>query len=121
MALEHLKEYARRCATEDAVGRRAKAIGLTDIDGHIRHAKSLGLEWTRRDMVNFRNQVIDTDDELAQMSDEELELVAGGVCTTTAVVVGLVAAGAAAGAAVGGAAAAGAVGGAAAAGSSSKW
>ena len=121
MSLEQLKEYARRCVTEQAVGEKAKAIGLTDVGEHIRYAKSLGLEWTRRDMVDFRNQVIDCDDDLAHMTDEELEMVAGGVCTTTAVVVGGVAAGAAAGAAVAGGVAAGAVGGAAAAGAGEKW
>ena len=116
MSLEQLKEYSRRCATDPEVRAAAKAIGLTDVDEHIRHAKRLGLEWTRRDMVNFRNEVMDVDDDLAEMSDEDLELVAGGVCTTTAVVVGGVVAGAAVGTAAAGAAGAAVGGGAAAAG-----
>ena len=96
MSLEHLKEYARRCATEDAVGKRAKAIELTDLDEHIRHARSLGLEWTLHDLVKFRNQVFGADAELEQVSDEELKMIAGGVPSSSSAA-GLAAAAAAAG------------------------
>lgn len=116
MSLENVKEYVRRCVTEPELRDKARAIGLTDADEHMRHAKSLGLEWTRRDMVNFRNEVVGPDDDLADMSDEELEMVAGGVCTTTAVVVSGVVAGAVAGTVAAGAAGAAVGGGAAAAG-----
>ncbi|MCY4431908.1 MAG: hypothetical protein OXC11_16165 [Rhodospirillales bacterium] len=91
MSLEHLKEYARRCAMEPELRAEAKALGLQDIDGHIRHAGNLGLDWTADDMVAFRKEVIDAGGELEDLSEEELERVAGGVVTTTAVVASAVA------------------------------
>ena len=78
MSLEHLTAYARRCATEDAVGKRARAIGLTDLDAQMRYARTLGLEWTLHDMVKFRNQVFGADTDLEEVSEEELEMIAGG-------------------------------------------
>lgn len=114
MSLEHLKEYARRCASEPVLRGKARAIGLADIDEHIRHSKSLGLEWTRRDMVNFRDEMIDSADDLADLSEEELEQVAGGAFSVT--IVASLAVGAAVGAGVGAVAGTAAAGGAAAAG-----
>ncbi|MCY4431906.1 MAG: Nif11-like leader peptide family RiPP precursor [Rhodospirillales bacterium] len=89
MSLDNLKEYARRCATEPELRAQAKALGTSDIDGHIRHAGSLGLDWTAEDMVTFRKEVIDAGGELEELSEEELEQVAGGVVAVTiAAVVG---------------------------------
>ena len=119
MSVENLKEYAVRCATEPELRDSARAIGLQDVDKHMRHAESMGLDWTRDDLVSFCREIVDADEELADLSEEELEQVAGGAITTTAVVVvsavaGGVAAGAvagAAGAAVGGGVAAAVAGG----------
>ncbi|MCY4431907.1 MAG: hypothetical protein OXC11_16160 [Rhodospirillales bacterium] len=111
MSLENLKEYARRCAPEPDLRAEAKALGTSDIDGHIRHAGNLGLDWTAQDMVAFRKEVIDAGGDLEDLSEEELEQVAGGAVSTTMAVAaaaiaalgvaGGVTAGAVAGAAVG--------------------
>ena len=117
MSIENLKEYARRCATEPELRARAKALGLSDIEGHIREAGSLGLDWTSDDLDAFRKEVIDAEGDLDDLSEEELEQVAGGIVSSTAalavgvavgvgvgagVVVGGVVAGATAGASVAG-------------------
>ena len=104
MSVENLKEYASRCASDPDLRAAAKTIGMSDVEEHIRHAGSLGLDWTRDDLVAFRKEVIGDDkvDDLVDLTEEELEQVAGGVFVTTLVVAAAV--GAAAGAAVAGAA-----------------
>ena len=107
MSLENLKEYARRCASEPELRARAKDIGVSDIEEHMRHAGSLGLDWTMDDMLAFRKEVVDAEGD-QDLSEEELEKVAGGVVTATGAIVGLavgVGVGVAIGAGVGGVAA----------------
>ncbi len=104
MSVENLKEYAIRCAADPELRARAKAIGVEDTEQHMRHAASLGLAWTMNDMVAFGKEVVDAEDDLQDLTEEELEQIAGGICTTTAIVVGAVAAGAVAGGIVAGAA-----------------
>ena len=115
MSLENLKEYARRCATEPELRAKAKAIGIEDMEQHMRHAEILGLDWTMDDMATFRKEVLDDPDNLQNLTEEELEQVAGGICTTTAVVLAGLAVGGTAAALVGGAAGAALGGGAASA------
>ena len=115
MSLANLKEYVRRCTNDPELRTKAKAIGMADVGEHMRHAESLGLGWTRRDMVSFRDELMDSRDDLADLSDEELEQVAGGAFSVT--IVSALAVGAAVGAGVGAAAGGAAAGGAAAAGS----
>ena len=112
MSVENLKEYARRCATEPELRDKARALGVTDMEQYILHAKSLGLEWTQGDMSAFRKEVIDAAEDLEDLTEEELAEIAGGGATTTAAVAVGLAVGLVAGAAVGGVVA-GAVAGAA--------
>ena len=116
MSVENLKEYARRCAADPALRAAARDIGMTDMDEHMRHAESLGLGWDRSDLVSFRKEMIDSEGDLVDLSEEELEEIAGGGITTTAAVVVGVAVGVGAGIAVGAAAGASAGGAVAAAG-----
>ena len=116
MSVENLKEYARRCANDSELRAKAKAIGLTDMDAHMRQSRSLDLDWTQSDMAAFRKEMIDAEGDLDDLSEGELEQIAGGVVSAvaavvvgTAVAVGVgagVAAGAAAGSAAGGTSAA---------------
>ena len=107
MSVENLKEYARRCANEPELRAKAKAIGLTDMDAHMQQARGLELDWTQSDLVDFRREAIDADGDIDDLSEEELELVAGGAITTTAAVLGSVVGVAVVGAAAGSAAAGG--------------
>ena len=102
MSVQNLKEYARQCASDPALLAKAKEFGLMNIDQHMQQAGTLGLDWTMEDMVAFRKEIIDSEGELVDLDADELEMVAGGLITTTAaVVVGGVAAGAVVGGAVG--------------------
>ena len=115
MSVENLKEYARRCATEPDLLAAAKTIGMTDVEEHMRQAGDLGLDWTRDDLVAFRRELTgDESDDLTDLTEEELEQIAGGVATATLAVavgvgagVGLAATAAVVGAGVGGATAGG--------------
>ena len=115
MSVSNLREYARRCASESEVREKARAFGLDNLEAHIDLAKSMGLEWSVGDMVAFQREMVDAEGDLEDLSEEELQEVAGGVCTTTAIVVTSVAVGAAAGAVAGGAVAGSVAGGATAA------
>ena len=87
MSLENLKEYALRCANEPELRETAKTIGMTDLDGQMRYAESLGLEWTMDDMAALRKEATgDSEDGLEDLSEEELEQIAGGAISVTGVI-----------------------------------
>jgi predicted ribosomally synthesized peptide with nif11-like leader len=96
MSVENLKEYARRCAADPVLREKAKAIGASNVDEQIVHATALGLPWTRIDLDAFRKEM----EAEGELSEEDLEQVAGGLVTSTAAAVvgaaaGVVSAGAA--------------------------
>jgi predicted ribosomally synthesized peptide with nif11-like leader len=83
MSIENLVEYARKCVVDPELRAQAKEIGFFEIDEQIVHSKSLGLEWSKADMEEYKKN-ISADGEL---SEEDLEQVAGGLVTTTAAAV----------------------------------
>ena len=113
MSVENLKEYVRRCAAEPELRAKAKEIGMSDMDEHMRYAESLGLAWTKGDLAAFRKEAIEAEGDLEDLSEEDLEKVAAGAVTAT-VVLAAIAVGAAA-------STAGAVGVATAVGEDSNW
>jgi len=118
MSVENLKEYARRCGSEPELREKAKAIGIENLEEHISLASSMGLDWSWSDVKVFQKELGDAQEGLEDLSEEELEQVAGGAFSVTLVAslavgaavgagVGAVAGGAAAGATAGTSAAAG--------------
>ena len=101
MSVENIKEYAKRCSSEPELREKAAAIG-EDIQEHMRHAEDLGLPWSMADMAAYRRELVDSDDEITDLGEDDLDQIAGGFVTSTAVAVVAVVAAAAAGAAVGG-------------------
>ena len=100
MSLEDLKTYGKRCVEDEAVKAKAKEIGLEDMEGQIEYANSLGLDFSTDDLQALAKETA----KQGELSDEDLESVAGGFVTTTGALVGAAVVGA--GAAVVGAAAA---------------
>jgi len=89
MSIEHLQEYARRCAVDPELRARAEAIGFSDGDAHMQHAESMGLEFSVEDMIRFRDELVSAEGEVVELSEEDLEKIAGGgVSVTAALVVG---------------------------------
>ena len=123
MSRENLREYAVRCATEPELRAVARDLGTSNIEGHMQHAASLDLAWTMDDMVAFRKEMLDPEggESPEELSEEEMEQIAGGAVTASVVAaVAAVAAVGAAGAAATGAAV-GVVAGATAGAGSSGW
>jgi predicted ribosomally synthesized peptide with nif11-like leader len=87
MSVENFKKYGKRCAEDPKVRERAKKIGMGDIKGQIAYAKELGLEFTIDDMNALAQEA---GISKAELSEEQLEQVAGGAVTSTAAVVGAV-------------------------------
>ena len=53
---------------------------MTNLDGQIVNAKSLGLDWTKEDFAGFTKEM----QAEGELSEEDLENVAGGMLTVTA-------------------------------------
>jgi predicted ribosomally synthesized peptide with nif11-like leader len=85
MSVENLKKYGKLCSENEEVRKKAKEIGITDIDGQIAHAKSLGLEFSKEDFAALAQEAgLDGKNEI---SEEDLKKVAGGFGTTTAAII----------------------------------
>lgn len=81
MSVEDLKKFGKMCEEDSNVRAKAKEIGIDNVDGQIAYAKELGLVFTKQDMETLAKEVgITGKDEL---SEEDLEKVAGGVVTVT--------------------------------------
>jgi predicted ribosomally synthesized peptide with nif11-like leader len=81
MSVENLKKYGKLCEEKEDVRKKAKEIGLQDLDGQIAYGKSLGLEFSKEDFAALAKEAgVEKKDEL---SEAELKKVAGGVVTTT--------------------------------------
>jgi predicted ribosomally synthesized peptide with nif11-like leader len=81
VGIENLKKYGRMCEENEEIRKKAKKIGLQDIDGQIAYAKTLGLEFSKEDCEALAKEAgLAKRDEL---SEEDLQKVAGGVITTT--------------------------------------
>ncbi len=101
MSVQDLKKFGQLCVENETVRARAKAIGLNDMPGQIAYAKELGFDFSLADLQTLAKTAVTSKNEL---SEADLEQVAGGVVTTT--VAGVVA-GVLIGAGVGAAAAGG--------------
>ena len=81
MSVENLKKYGQLCAENEEVRKKAKEIGISDMDGQIAHAKSLGFDISKEDFTALAKEVgLEKKDEL---SEEDLKKVAGGLATLT--------------------------------------
>jgi predicted ribosomally synthesized peptide with nif11-like leader len=81
MSLENLKKYGKLCEEKEEVREKAKEIGLQDLEGQIAYGKSLGLDFSKEDFEALAKEAgVEVKKEL---SEEELEKVAGGLVTST--------------------------------------
>jgi len=85
MSVEDFKKYGQMIAEDEKVRAKAKEIGLNDLPGQVAYAKTLGFEFTREDVASVAKQAGLSSTEL---SEEQLQKVAGGVGTTTAALAG---------------------------------
>ena len=97
MSVEDLKKYGLMCIGDEDLKAKAETMGM-DIEKHIAHGKELGLDFGSEDFQTLGEETGFSKDEL---TDEQLERIAGGAATATALGIGLVV-GAAVGAVAGG-------------------
>ena len=95
MSVENLKKFGMLCAQNEEVRKRAKEIGLNDLDGLMAYGREMELEFSSEDLAALAREAGVSRQEL---SEEQLEQVAGGFVTATAVMgvaalAGMVAAG----------------------------
>ena len=84
MSVENFKKFGKMCAENEDIRKKAKEIGIGNLDGVVAYGKELGLDFSMDDIKALGDEVGVTGQEL---SEEELEKVAGGFVTTTAAVV----------------------------------
>lgn len=85
MSVEDLKKFGQLCHNDETVRNRVIEIGLQDVQGLMAYGRELGLEFDETDMLDAAKEAGVNVDEL---SEEQLEKIAGGVVTTTAMVMG---------------------------------
>ncbi len=83
MSVEDFKKYGQMIAEDEKVRAKAKEIGINNVPAQMAYAKTLGLEFTADDVKVLVKESGLMDKEL---SEEQLEQVAGGAITSTAVV-----------------------------------
>jgi predicted ribosomally synthesized peptide with nif11-like leader len=91
MSVKDLKAFGKKCAEDEKVRVKAKKIGVDNVDGMIAYAKELGFTITKADFQDLGKEAKKSN----ELSEEQLEKIAGGVFTSTAGVAAAVAAGAA--------------------------
>ena len=80
MSIEDLKKYGQMCAENEEIRNRAKEIGIENIAGQMAYAKEQGLVFNQEDMEALAKEVgVGQSDEV---SEEDLEKVAGGAVNT---------------------------------------
>jgi predicted ribosomally synthesized peptide with nif11-like leader len=84
MSVADLKKYSQMCQEDQTVRQQAKEIGMVNLEGQIAYAKELGLQFNKDDVQTLADEAGVTKGEL---SEEQLEQIAGGCATLTAVVI----------------------------------
>ena len=79
MSVEAVKGFIEKIGGDEALAEKFKAAG-TDVDEVIRLGKENGFEFTAQDMKAVHDEMSQSGTEL---SDEDLEKVAGGFVTST--------------------------------------
>ena len=86
MSVENLKKFGMLCAENEDVRKRAKEIGLNDLDGLMAYGREMKLDFSSEDLAALAKEAGVSRQEL---SEEQLELVAGGLATVTMFAMGM--------------------------------
>ena len=83
MSVQDLKKYGKMAAEDPKVRAKAKEIGLMNVKGQAAYAKTLGLDFTEADMQALAKESVPK----GELSEKELQAVAGGIASATALAV----------------------------------
>ncbi|MGE4267221.1 MAG: Nif11-like leader peptide family RiPP precursor [Deferribacterales bacterium] len=82
--MKNLKNFMRFSGSNEDVKRKLAELGFGDPQAVVSYAKELGYEFSEKDLDEFSKQLLDKSEEL---SDEDLEKVAGGFTLVAALLV----------------------------------
>ena len=77
MSVENLKKYGQLCSENEEVRKKAKEIGIQNLDGHVAYGKTLGLEFSKEDFEALAKEA--GLDGKTELSENDLKKVAGGI------------------------------------------
>lgn len=80
MSVKNLKEFGLKVVEDKELNKKAKETGLNNIDGMIALAKEYGYDISIQDFMDITKEMEST----AELSDDELEQVAGGTTLVAA-------------------------------------
>ena len=80
MSVDALKEFSKKCVTDETLKKRVKEIGLKDLDGLVAYGKEQGYEFSKEDFGTMAKEA----EGNKELSDADLEKVAGGIVSATA-------------------------------------
>ncbi len=83
MSVQDLKKYGKMAAEDPKVRAKAKEIGLMNVKGQAAYAKTLGLNFDEADMQALSREAVPK----GELSEKDLQAVAGGVASATALAV----------------------------------
>jgi len=80
MSVKDLKAFGKKCVEDVEVRKKAKKIGVDNIDGLIKLAKECGFTVEKKDFTELGKEAKKSD----ELSEEQLQQIAGGVFSITA-------------------------------------
>jgi len=83
MSIEAIKEEGKKCREDGEMKKKAEEIGMGDTDALIAYGKEKGFDFSKDDMTALGKE---TQAE-GELSEGDLEQVAGGIVTSTAAAV----------------------------------
>ncbi len=83
MSVQDLKKYGKMAAEDPKVRAEAKKIGLMNVKGQAAYAKTLGLNFDEADMQALSRESVPK----GELSEKDLQAVAGGIASATALAV----------------------------------
>ncbi len=84
MSVADLKAFGKKCAEDKNLQQKAKAIGMSNVDGIIKLGKENGFNFSVADMEDLAKEVAKTNKDA--LDEKQLEAIAGGAVTTTGAV-----------------------------------
>jgi len=83
MSVDALKEFGKKCIEDEEMKKKVKEMSMKNITAIISFAKENGYDISKEDFKKLGDEVQGS----GELSEDQLEQVAGGIVTSTAAVV----------------------------------
>lgn len=78
MSIENVQAFNQRLVDDEAVKERFAALAASDVDAVVSYAQELGYSFTKDELVEVATKALEEAKASNQLSEQELESVAGG-------------------------------------------